>query len=286
MEDRSPTIGLICATMAEFEAMKSSLSAAGTEERPGGTVITTGFAGENEVALLKTPGTGKVAAAAAAQLAVERCRPAAVVSFGSAGALIDELEVGDIVIAETSCQGDVGIIAGADFEHTGSITETDGGIVGVLSYETDAGLLACARAASRYLPPVGDEVGVFVGPTVTCDQFIISTAVKRELNRRFSALAIDMEAAAVAQVAHAHGTPFMSIRSISDPVSLELTGITAAVRFDGESMPALWYRRAKLFAAHPSAVSDLAAFSKDIKVASRNAAAFTFDFIRRPGPTS
>ena len=51
---------------------------------------------------------------------------------------------------------------------------------------------------------------------------VLSREEKEKLGRRFTADAVDMEAAVVAEVAHAAGVPFIAVKAISDPLEFEI----------------------------------------------------------------
>ncbi len=252
------------------------------DERDDGILhMTAGSIRDRDVFVVKTHAMGKVAAAAAAQLAIERHRPRAIISFGSAGALVEDLKVGDVVVAEELCQGDSGIVTTDGFRHIGQTEEDGRELVGVRSYECDASLLDAAKGIDRFTDHPGVEIGIRYGPVVTCDQFIISLEAKRDLFTRFGALVIEMEAGAVAQVARACGVPFIAIKSVSDSLDFEMKHLASALKLSGESMPAVWFRRAKMIAAHPGAVREISTLGRDVKIASRNSAAFTCELISR-----
>jgi adenosylhomocysteine nucleosidase len=60
-----------------------------------------------------------------------------------------------------------------------------------------------------------------VGTIVSGDQFINDEQVRRRLQHQFHAHAVEMEGAAVAQVAKAFGVPAIVIRSVSDLAGAE-----------------------------------------------------------------
>jgi Phosphorylase superfamily len=64
------------------------------------------------------------------------------------------------------------------------------------------------------------------------------TAEKALLYQRYGALAVDMEAAAVAERAHHHGIPFCAVKSISDRANTTLPDFTRFVRQDGRFVTA------------------------------------------------
>jgi len=274
-------ICVICATTSELEAMRTIMSSVVDERDDGILHVTAGSIGDRDVFVVKAHSFGKVAAGAATQLAIERHNPRAIISFGSAGALVEDLEVGDVVVAEELCQGDTGVVTSAGFEHTGSTRESESGLVGAKTYACDRSLLDAARGIESFEAPGGSASKVHFGPVVTCDQFIVSREAKRDLNARFGALVIEMEAAAVAQVASACGVPFIAIKSVSDSMDFEMKHLASALKLSGESIPAVWFRRAKMIAAHPGAVREISTLGRDVKIASRNSAAFTCELISR-----
>jgi adenosylhomocysteine nucleosidase len=272
---------VICATTSELEAMRSMMSSVVDEHDDGMLHLTAGSIRGRDVFVVKAHSFGKVAAGAATQLAIERHNPRAIISFGSAGALVEDLEVGDVVVAEELIQGDAGVVTSIGFEHTGSTRESESGLVGAKTYACDRSLLDAARGIKSFEASAGSAAKVRFGPVVTCDQFIVSREAKRDLNSRFGALVIEMEAAAVAQIASICGVPFVAVKSVSDALAFDMKGIASAIGLSGESMPSLWFRRARMIAAHPGAVRELATLSRDVKVASRNAAAFTIKLVER-----
>ncbi len=90
------------------------------------------------------------------------------------------------------------------------------------------------------------------GLIVTLDHIVLPTAEKLGLAAESGAIAADMESAAIASAASAHGVPFLAIRGILDPVQEDLK-----IAFDrfldprGEPMipPLLRY-----LVAHPQAL--------------------------------
>jgi nucleoside phosphorylase len=62
---------------------------------------------------------------------------------------------------------------------------------------------------------------------------ILGPAAKRELASKFSAQAVDMEAAAVAEVAEQAGIPFVALKSISDELDFPLPPLQRFVKADG-----------------------------------------------------
>lgn len=139
--------------------------------------------------LVAETGMGRAAAAAATADLIALYKPAWVISAGFAGALVDDLRRGHILMADPVCD-----LAGNELS------------VGFkLSPE--------ALAQSKKL---------HVGRLITVDDVIRTERAKRELAERSKAVACDMETAAVAEVCRQQKTRFLSVRIISDGVDDEL----------------------------------------------------------------
>ena len=69
--------------------------------------------------------------------------------------------------------------------------------------------------------------------TVVSSCEIARAAKKRELASRFAADLVDMEGAAVAEVAVAHGLPFLAVKAVSDEMDFELPPLQEFVDAEG-----------------------------------------------------
>lgn len=69
--------------------------------------------------------------------------------------------------------------------------------------------------------------------TVVSSHEIARAEKKRELASRFAADVVDMEGAAVAEVAEAHGLPFLAVKAVSDEMAFELPPLQEFVDADG-----------------------------------------------------
>ena len=69
--------------------------------------------------------------------------------------------------------------------------------------------------------------------TVVSSREIARAAQKRELASRFAADVVDMEGAAVAEVAETHGLPFMAVKAVSDEMDFELPPLQSFVDAEG-----------------------------------------------------
>jgi adenosylhomocysteine nucleosidase len=150
-------------------------------------------------------GVGKVAAALATQYACDVFKPRAAVAIGLAGALEDGVRPGQVIVASGAAQHDM---------DGRPLTQARGVIpgLGLSTISSDPAatekVLTSARLESR---------DARSGLVLTGDQIVTSRAVRDALQRDFpSATCLDMETAALAQVAHQNGVPWTALRVISD----------------------------------------------------------------------
>lgn len=162
--------------------------------------------------LLAECGVGKVNAAALTQFLIGKGARSCVFT-GVAGAIDEDLAVGDVVIGSAAVQHDVDVTAlGYAPGHVPGSSET---------WQSDQHLVALAAEAARTVAEDGAADGaatfrVTIGTVATGDQFISSAARASVLRTRFAATCAEMEGAACAQVCAAWGVPFVIVRSISD----------------------------------------------------------------------
>lgn len=175
-------------------------------------------------------GVGKVNAAMAASLLIERFTPTAIIFSGTAGAVDLDLRPGDVVIATAVGYHDFGAFTEKAFIRRPTRNPGSGQFDPVL-FPMDARLLDAARLAAKRLklPPLAGRdqepsPAIHEGPIVTGDAFVASSALRSDLRPTFNARAVEMEGAAVAQVAARAGVPMLVVRSITDRADGEATG--------------------------------------------------------------
>ncbi|TLV14132.1 5'-methylthioadenosine/S-adenosylhomocysteine nucleosidase [Klebsiella indica] len=169
----------------------------------GGSEIYTGQLQGADVALLKS-GIGKVAAAMGATLLMEHCKPDVVINTGSAGGLASTLKVGDIVVSDETRYHDADVTA-FGYEYG----QLPGCPVG---FNADEKLIAAAETCIKAL-----NLNAVRGLIVSGDAFINGSTGLAKIRHHFpQAVAVEMEATAIAHVCHSYGVPFVVVRAISD----------------------------------------------------------------------
>ncbi len=173
-----------------------------------GCEIYTGTLNGVEVALLKS-GIGKVSAAMGTALLLERCKPDFIINTGSAGGLAPTLNVGDIVVSDEVRYHD------ADVTAFGYELGQMAGCPAV--FTADAALIEAAEACISQL-----GLNAVRGLVVSGDAFINGAGPLTQIRTHFpKAIAVEMEATAIAHVCHQFGTPFVVVRAISDVADRE-----------------------------------------------------------------
>ncbi|MBY5981430.1 5'-methylthioadenosine/S-adenosylhomocysteine nucleosidase [Ferrimonas balearica] len=155
--------------------------------------------------VLTRSGIGKVTAAVATAVLIERYNPDSIINTGSAGGFAQELAIGDVVIS-------------SEVRHHDADVTAFGYEIGQLpgqpaAFRPEPKLVDAAKAA---IAEVG-EVKAIEGLICTGDSFIADPQRTAVMLANFPAMAAcEMEAAAIAQTCHQFGKPFVVIRAISD----------------------------------------------------------------------
>lgn len=181
-------------------------------------------------------GMGFVRARKATQALIDGHTPNWILSCGFSGALLPEMKVGSIVMANSICD-----------QH---------------GHEMKIDLQAQSDEAA----------GLYVGRMLTADEMVRTVARKQELAEQHEAIAVDMESLAVSQIARESKRRFMAVRSISDDMSIDLPpeilsiiGPTGTVRI-GAALGSIVKR--------PEGFKEMMRLRKHAQTAARNLATF------------
>jgi adenosylhomocysteine nucleosidase len=166
--------------------------------------FSTGRLNGADVILLKS-GIGKVNAAMSTAILLERFRPDYVINTGSAGGFLSTLNVGDVVISNEVVHHDVDVTA-FGYEY--------GQVPGMPArYKADETLVKIAEQNAKQIK----DIQVVTGLIATGDSFMNDPARVEFVRGKFPDLcAVEMEAAAIAQVCTQFAVPFVIIRALSD----------------------------------------------------------------------
>ena len=151
---------------------------------------------------------GKVFATLTATMLLEKFGCDTLLFSGVAGAISDELKIGDLIIADGLCQHDLDITA---FGHPhGYVPE------GEVCISTDVTLRNIAKEVAKTKGLTLKE-----GVIATGDQFVHNSERKEWIGTTFDAHALEMEGASVAVVCSALNVPFFILRAISDSADMD-----------------------------------------------------------------
>lgn len=192
-------IGLICTLKGEQEQLLKQIKNKRTIVKTKREFYS-GTLGGLEVVMVRSP-MGKINNAITAQILASSFPVDMIVSIGFAGGLDGRLKRGDVAIATTSVQHDVGTVKpyGFIWERSPEIGES-----GAVETKTWA-----------------DARGHLSGTLASGDQFIASAEKRAWLQKKFNALAVDTGSAAIYEVCRQNGIPCLFIRVISDEADIE-----------------------------------------------------------------
>jgi adenosylhomocysteine nucleosidase len=207
-----------------------------------------GFLKDIRVATVEA-GAGNKRAERAAHALIDAHKPEWMLSIGFAGGLTDELQIGDVVVANRI----VDTAAAAD--------------------DDEAGL----KINFKMQPD--PKRGLYVGTLATAAHIVRTADEKRELHQRTGAMAVDMESLAVAQACRERKVKFLAVRGITDdnrsdlPTEvLSVLGGTGTIR-TGAVVGALWKR--------PSSYKDLWRLRQNAHLAGERLALYLVSMLKQ-----
>lgn len=197
-------IGIIGAMEEEVNQLKERMQVTAVEKRASMEFVAGTLEGKPVVVVRS--GIGKVNAGICTQILADIYQVDGVINTGVAGALYQDLNIGDIVVSTDTLQHDVDA-TGFGYE-MGVIPRMETSV-----FPADQKLMEVAEQVCREVNP---DIQVFAGRVVSGDQFISDRAKKEWLVDTFSGYCTEMEGAAIAQAAWLNDIPFLVIRAISD----------------------------------------------------------------------
>ena len=176
-------------------------------------------------------GIGKVNAALVATILCREFEARLLLFSGVAGGLDPALGVGDLVVGTRLVQHDYGALIEDTIKAYQPGVPPLPGFEGAIGYEPEPGLLDSARRAlaGLDLPPLSAEASggtprqprLHFGTIVTGDTFVNSESARKRLHAEFAGVAVEMEGAAVAQIADRFGVKCLVVRALSDLAGAE-----------------------------------------------------------------
>ncbi len=201
-------IGIIGAMEQEVSILKEQIEGLTTTTKAQCTFHTGTLAG-TDVVLLQS-GIGKVAATVGTTLLISEHNVDLIINTGSAGGFEASLNLGDVVISTEVRHYDVNVTA-FGYE-MGQMAQQPA------AFKADPKLISVAEDA---LAQMKDTHAVH-GLICTGDEFVCTAERQKYIRTYFpSVIAVEMEAAAVAQTCHQFDIPFVVARAISDVADKE-----------------------------------------------------------------
>ncbi|MSP27598.1 MAG: phosphorylase [Methylococcales bacterium] len=154
-------------------------------------------------------GAGANNAKAAAELLISQ-GATQLISWGCAAALSSNLQSGNLVLANGLIDADGTALA-----------------VNAVWHHHAKSVLSKLACESGFALRCGDLLESKI--------LVATSRDKQQLHQQTKAIALDMESIAIAKVAHAHNLPFLAIRTIADPVTMDLpAAVSQALNEQGD----------------------------------------------------
>lgn len=151
-------------------------------------------------------GIGKVNASICTQILISKFQVTHIINTGVAGAIHDELNIGDLVISKDVIQHDFNA-RGFGYKQ-GEIPRLEKYI-----FESDNQLIDISQRASK---EILKDNKALVGTILSGDIFVASPKTKEKLWNEFNGYCTEMEGAAIGHTCYLNDVPFVILRSMSD----------------------------------------------------------------------
>jgi adenosylhomocysteine nucleosidase len=206
--------GIIGAMEPEVAILKEKLSNCETITHAGYNFYQ-GQIDNSDVVIVQS-GIGKVAAALATAILIDKFQPDYVVNTGSAGGFDPSLKVGDVVVSSEVRYHDVDVTA-FGYE-IGQLPANPAAFI------PHPALVSAAQIGIKEL----NNINAMLGLITTGDTFMTKKDDIAKARANFPTMAaVEMEGAAIAHTCHQFKVPFVIVRSLSD-----IAGIESPTSFD------------------------------------------------------
>lgn len=210
------TIGILCAIPEETKAFGAALQIQNTQ-RVGDNDFHSGTLYGAPITLVEC-GIGKVNAAFASTVLCDHFKCSSLIFSGIAGGIDPALKVGDVVIADRLVQVDYGRF------QDGVVIPFKGGAFPFGEPEGEIGYVMPAAIKTKLSPLLDEKLPewegraphIRFGTIITGDVFLNDSRQREKYFGAHTAQAIEMEGAAVAQIAEKYGAQAIIIRALSD----------------------------------------------------------------------
>ncbi|MHA2938516.1 5'-methylthioadenosine/S-adenosylhomocysteine nucleosidase [Vibrio sp. RC27] len=201
-------IGIIGAMEQEVAILKSAMENLSETTKAGANYFSGQIDGV-DVVLLQS-GIGKVSAALGTTLLIDNYQPDVIINTGSAGGFASSLTMGDVVIS-------------SEVRHHDADVTAFGYEIGQMAgqpaaFMADEKLISVAEQAVKQT----EDRHAVKGLICTGDVFVCTPDKQAFIRQNFpNAIAVEMEASAIAQTCHQFNVPFVVVRAISDVADKE-----------------------------------------------------------------
>ncbi|MGX9416988.1 5'-methylthioadenosine/S-adenosylhomocysteine nucleosidase [Vibrio sp. WJH972] len=201
-------IGIIGAMEKEVAILKSAMENLSETTKAGANYFSGQIDGV-DVVLLQS-GIGKVSAALGTTLLIDNYQPDVIINTGSAGGFASSLTMGDVVIS-------------SEVRHHDADVTAFGYEIGQMAgqpaaFMADEKLISVAEQAVKQT----EDRHAVKGLICTGDVFVCTPDKQAFIRQNFpNAIAVEMEASAIAQTCHQFNVPFVVVRAISDVADKE-----------------------------------------------------------------
>jgi adenosylhomocysteine nucleosidase len=199
-EENAVPVGIMSALQDEIQVLVDRMTGIEPRHALGREFYSGELEGQKIVVV--GSGVGKVRASACAQYLIDEFCVENMIIFGLAGALNNDLNIGDIVISKTAVIYDF-FVAGEGVNEN----------IRQGPIRADPQLVGLALLASRCVTPAG---GGHLGTVLTGDAAVADSTRRAALRSEFGGDCVEMEGAAAGLVCSLNQVPFVIVRAISD----------------------------------------------------------------------